>query len=42
VWSGEATCNTPFASAKLTGKAMIDQLVESIDKTRARDADCPL
>jgi hypothetical protein len=42
VWSGEATCNTPFASAKLTGKAMIDQLVESIDKTRVRDADCPL
>lgn len=42
VWTGEATCNTPFKSAKLTGKAMIDQLVESIDTTRTRDADCPL
>lgn len=42
VWSGEATCNTPFKSAKITGRAMIDQLVESLDKTRARDADCPL
>ena len=41
-WTGEATCNTPFKSAKLTGKAMIDQLVESIDTTRTRDADCPL
>ncbi len=42
VWTGEATCSTPFASAKSAGKAMIDQLVESIDKTRSRDADCPL
>lgn len=42
VWTGQATCNTPFATAQATGKTMIDQLVESIDKTRSGEADCPI
>jgi hypothetical protein len=42
VWTGEATCYTPFASAQATGRTMIDQLVDSIDKTRSGEADCPI
>jgi hypothetical protein len=42
VWTGEATCNVAFKSAKQAGRTMIDQLVAAIDTTRKRDADCPL
>ena len=42
VWVGEATCNAAFTNAKATGRTMIDQLVDSIDQTRTRDADCPI
>lgn len=41
LWSGDATCYADFSSSKIVGRAMVDQLVERIDKTYSGSLDCP-
>lgn len=41
LWTGEANCTVPFAIANEAGRALIDQLVEQIDKNRTGPAECP-